>query len=716
MALVLADRVKETSTTAGTGTLTLSGASSGFQSFAVIGSGNTTYYAISDAATGQWEVGIGTYSNGATGAAQTASPNSGSWTTDGSLVGSNITWYSPSDTGYIAGDYVLLFDQTAGSSFFYYGQITLIQFAGGFGWAFSADILSSGGTPNGDPSSSWNMQESTGITLSRTTVLSSSASGALVAFGAGSKDVFVTYPSEKGVWLDATGKFVQTAFTNLSATGTATISTASLTSGTIATAPTGISDIANKAYVDLMSSTAISVHAPVKYESPSTTGNLTATYVNGGTTPTWITITGGTTLDTASAHGLSVNDVIVFGSTTNGLTAGTPYFVYSVPTGTSITLSLNYNGAEITTLTNGTGLTITSLANSGIGATLTNAGTKAALVIDGVTVSATDRVLIYNQTNGFENGVYTVTTVGTPDPGGTNWVLTRATDSDTYAPNSTVSLGQGDYFFVQAGNTGAGESYILTTIGTIVFGTTGLVFNQFGSSQVYTAGTGLTLTNTEFSITPVGTANTYGSASQVPVITTNASGQVSSVTNTSIAITGSQVSGNITGQAGSVANALTAGTYLTSGGTYDGSVARTFTVDATSANTASKVVARDVSGDFSAGTITAALSGNATTATTATNVAGGAANRIIYNSAAGTTTFAVAPTTSSTFLGWNGSAFAWSAPAASASAGGVIWENGVTVSASYTLTTGSNGFSVGPITISSGASVTVPSGQRWVVL
>jgi len=58
--------------------------------------------------------------------------------------------------------------------------------------------------------------------------------------------------------------------------------------------------------------------------------------------------------------------------------------------------------------------------------------------------------------------------------------------------------------------------------------------------------------------------------------------------------------------ANAVANALTAGTYLTSGGTYDGSVARTFAVDATDANTASKVVARDASGNFAAGTITAA--------------------------------------------------------------------------------------------------------------
>jgi hypothetical protein len=98
-------------------------------------------------------------------------------------------------------------------------------------------------------------------------------------------------------------------------------------------------------------------------------------------------------------------------------------------------------------------------------------------------------------------------------------------------------------------------------------------------------------------------------------------------------------------QAGSVVNALTAGTYLTSGGTYNGSAARTFAVDATDANTASKVVARDASGNFSAGTITAALNGNAatatsaTSATTATNLAGGAASQIPYQTGAGATAF-----------------------------------------------------------------------------
>lgn len=59
MALVVANRVQETTTTAGTGTITLAGASAGYQSFAVIGNGNTTYYTIVDG--NNWEVGIGTY-------------------------------------------------------------------------------------------------------------------------------------------------------------------------------------------------------------------------------------------------------------------------------------------------------------------------------------------------------------------------------------------------------------------------------------------------------------------------------------------------------------------------------------------------------------------------------------------------------------------------------------------------------------------------------
>jgi hypothetical protein len=133
---------------------------------------------------------------------------------------------------------------------------------------------------------------------------------------------------------------------------------------------------------------------------------------------------------------------------------------------------------------------------SGVGATLTNAGTQEALVIDSITMLVNDRVLVYEQPDPTQNGVYTVTNIGSAS---TNWVLTRATDADTYAPSDPDSLGQGDAFFVQEGSSGAGETYVMNTEGTIIFGTTNISFVQFSSAQIYSAGTNLNLTGVEFS-------------------------------------------------------------------------------------------------------------------------------------------------------------------------------------------------------------------------
>ena len=175
----------------------------------------------------------------------------------------------------------------------------------------------------------------------------------------------------------------------------------------------------------------------------------------------------------------------------------------------------------------------------GVGATLTNNGTLAAFAPDGPTASPGDRILVYNQTNQFENGVYVVTTVGN---GSTPWVLTRASDADTYALKDPNGLGNGDAFFVTSGNTGAGETYVCNTPGVITFGTTAITFAQVSAAQIYSAGTGLTLTGTTFSITNTGvSAATYGSASSVPAIAVNAQGQITSATNTPIAINANQV-------------------------------------------------------------------------------------------------------------------------------------------------------------------------------
>lgn len=90
MPLVLADRVQETTTTTGTGTVTLAGASSGFQSFAVIGNGNTTYYAITSGSA--WEVGIGTYSTTGPTLARTTILASSSGGTAISLTGTSTVF------------------------------------------------------------------------------------------------------------------------------------------------------------------------------------------------------------------------------------------------------------------------------------------------------------------------------------------------------------------------------------------------------------------------------------------------------------------------------------------------------------------------------------------------------------------------------------------------------------------------------------------------
>ena len=449
MALVLKDRVKETSVSTGTGAITLDGASGAFQPFSVIGDGNTTYYAIAGQASTEWEVGIGTYT-------------------------------------------------------------------------LSTD------------------------SLSRDTILASSNSNTIVTFSAGTKDVFVTYPSEKAIYEEPSGETLINAgpITVIGAGVTsipslpaelgkfvgdvnsfAQIYTFNQNGGATASADfVAYNDLTTDGYtyftdMGINSSNYTSVDYPIftpnsgynfhdgdNYYIGAATANKDVVIFAGGVdvTDTVATFSGtnlSTTLEGALdvATTLDVGGAATFGSTvllnadpSLNLQAATKQYVdNAVAAGLEIHTPVRLEqGANLSaTYDNGT---------AGVGATLTNAGTQIALSVDGVATVVNDRILVYGQTTATQNGVYTVTDIGS---GATNWVLTRATDADTYGANDPTKLSQGAYFYVTSGMTGAGESYVLSTVGVIVFGTTALTFSQFSASPTYVGGTNINITGQTISLT-----------------------------------------------------------------------------------------------------------------------------------------------------------------------------------------------------------------------
>ena len=121
---------------------------------------------------------------------------------------------------------------------------------------------------------------------------------------------------------------------------------------------------------------------------------------------------------------------------------------------------------------------------AGVGATLTNSGTQGTLTLDSTAANLNDRVLVKDQTDATQNGIYTVTNVGGAS---TNWVLTRATPEDQPA-----ELSGGSFVFVEEGVLNANNGYTFTHTGAPTFGTTNLDVSQFSGAGQITAGAALT--------------------------------------------------------------------------------------------------------------------------------------------------------------------------------------------------------------------------------
>ena len=215
------------------------------------------------------------------------------------------------------------------------------------------------------------------------------------------------------------------------------------------------------------------------------------------------------------------------------------------------------------------------------------------------TLTAGDRILVKNQTLSQFNGIY-VAASGT-------WA--RSSDMNTWAEVPSA------FTFIESGTTLADTGWVCTANQGGTIDVTPITWSQFSGAGSYLAGTGLTLTGNTFSITNTAvTAAAYGSASQVATFTVNAQGQLTLAASTSIAIAALQIT------SGTIDSARLSGSY--SGITGLGTLTNLTVTN----------------------TITGSVSGNAGTATSATNIAGGTVGAVVYQSGSGATAFLSAGT------------------------------------------------------------------------
>ena len=482
MALILKDRVKETTTVTSTGTATLLGAVTGYQSFSVIGNGNTCYYTIASQTANEWEVGIGTYT-------------------------------SP--------------DQ-----------------------------------------------------LSRDTVLSSSNSGSLVNFSAGTKDVFVAQPSEKAVYTDASnivntsGNGANTvAFTNINASNVVMVS------GTISTNAANATDITNKTYVDGLFSTGVSYHDPVLVESPTA---LNAVYVQPNGAGNGV----GATLTNNGANAALVIDGVTLSNTARVLV---------------------YNQANA--VQNGV-YTVTNPGNASAQWVLTRStDTNTYGLANPNALGAGDAFYVQSGNTG-KGETYVCNTQGTITFGSTNITFAQISTAQIYAAGTGLNLANLTFSIANTTVTSGlyGDSANVAVIEVNAQGQLTSASNSAINVSNITVGT---LPNART------TASSANGASTIVLRDSNGSFNANVVTATTVnATTGNftNITANAAGLTDINASNITSGTI---------SNART---TGNTANSASTIVLRDASGNFGSNVITASLfsgDGSGINAINASNISSG---------------------------------------------------------------------------------------------
>jgi len=359
-----------------------------------------------------------------------------------------------------------------------------------------------------------------------------------------------TYGSSTNV-----GQFTVNAQGQLTFAGDVAISAASI--GAVTT----ILGTANEITATGTSTVTLSLPVALTFSGKTVTGgtfNMTAATVGADTVAT---LTANQTLTNKTISGASntLTNIANASLTNSSVTVGTTAIALGA---SSLTLggltSVAVTQDPVSALQLATKQYVDSVAQgldpkaSCVAATTANITLSGTQTIDGVALIAGDRCLVKDQTLSQNNGIYLVAAGA--------W--TRATDMDTWAEVP------GAFTFIEQGTLYADTGWVCTSNAGGTLGTTPITWVQFAGVGSYTAGTGLTLTGTQFSITNTAvTAASYGSATQVGTFTVNAQGQLTLAGNTTV----TPAVGSITGLGTGVATALavnvgSAGAFVTFNG------------------------------------------------------------------------------------------------------------------------------------------------------